>query len=137
MAFTPPGIALALQAAVALAVLRVRTPVRSPVTGMAFAPSALCPRLVIVILGVSLATPQLPASSSLSLTAWRCAETLLGRLRTRMEWLATASALRALHGRVSSEEPSTSVGDKPTANKSAAPPRERGDRRIQLTGSIP
>lgn len=136
MTFTAPGIALALLRAIALLVVRMCAALLTPVLGVTFTPRALRLRLVVAVIGIALATLTLPATTSLALTGRRCAETLLGGLRTRMEGLATASALLALHGRLSSQEPSTSLGDYPTTDNSAVAPANAAARKFRSPGQF-
>ncbi len=129
----PPGIALVLLGAIALAVLRVLAAVFAPVVRIAFLPRTLCTRLIVLVVGVALAFGPLPAPPSLTLTGGFCAIALKWDLRTRPEHLAACHTSRDFHGYTSwlggtqsvTRQPKELITAKPESKESATWPQPR------------
>jgi hypothetical protein len=100
-----PAVALPLPGsiAVALAVVRVGSPIVAPVLAMALRPRTLGPCLVLAIIGIALALGTLPAASAFSLAGSLTAVVLSWHLRPQPECPAAARTSPAFHQCISAQ----------------------------------
>jgi hypothetical protein len=100
-----PAVALPLpgSVAVALAVVRVGSPIVAPVLAMALRPRTLGPCLVLAIIGIALALGALPAASAFSLAGNLTAVVLSWHLRPQPERPAAARTSPAFHRCISAQ----------------------------------